>query len=52
MLTYKMIKNIKVLVAFRREYSVLISYHIFYIDKIDKIFVDLLSEWGISLLGN
>ena len=36
-----MIKNIKLPVTFRREYSVSVSYHFF---EIDKIFIDLLSE--------
>ena len=58
-----MIKNIKLLVTFRRESFVSISYHIFETDKM-KMFIDLLSEsskeggggggggGGISLLGN
>ena len=50
-----MIKDIKLPVTFRREYSVSISYHFFEIDKIKCLQTcsrNLAKKGGISLLGN
>ena len=54
-LTYKTIRNIKLPVTFRREYSVSVSYHFIEIDKMKSLWTcsqNLTRKGGISLLGN